>query len=128
MSTTVSLEAILITSCIDNAKERNVAVEDIPCSFLSTDMDDIIHMVLHGRLSELMAQLNPSIYQKYVRVENGQKVLYVQLKNAMHRTLQDALIFYQKLLKDMDSKGFYLNLYDPCVVNKTVNGKQMTIV
>ena len=38
------------------------------------------------------------------------------------------LIFYQKLLKDMESQGLELNLYDPCVVNKMVNGKQMTIV
>ena len=27
----------------------------------------------------------------------------------------------------MDSKGFYLNLYDPCVVNKMVNGKRVSI-
>ena len=45
----------------------------------------------------------------------------------MYRTLQAALIFYQKILKCMDSQGFYLNLYDPCVVNKMVNGDQMSI-
>ena len=28
----------------------------------------------------------------------------------------------------MESQGLELNLYDPCVVNKMVNGKQMTIV
>ena len=46
----------------------------------------------------------------------------------MYGTLQAALIFYQKLLKDMESQGFYLNLYDPCVVSKMVNGNHMMIV
>ena len=101
---------------------------DIPGSFLIADMYEIVHMLLCGRLSELMAQINSSIYQKYVRVENRKTVLYVQLKKAMYRTLWIALIFYQKLLKDMESQGLELNIYDPCVVNNTVNGNQMTIV
>ena len=96
---------------------------DIPGSVLITDMDEIVHMMIRGRISELMARLNPSIYQKYLRVENGQKVLYVQLKNDMYGTLRTALIFYQTLLKYMESQGFNLNLYDPCVVKNMVNGK-----
>ena len=68
-------------------------VVDIPWSIPIVDMTKIVHIVLCGRLSELMAQLNPPIYWKYVRVENGQKVLYVQLKKYMYRTLRDALIF-----------------------------------
>ena len=31
-------------------------------------------------------------------------------------------------LKDMESQGFDLNIYDPCVVNKMVNGKHITNV
>ena len=46
----------------------------------------------------------------------------------MYGTLQAALIFYQKLLKDIESQGFDLNLYDMCVVKNMVNGKQMTII
>ena len=115
---TVSLEATLITSCIDTAEDINIAVVDIPGSSIIADMDDIVHMVLSGRISELLSGLNPSIYRKYVRVENGQKVLYIQLKKDMYGTLQAAMIFYQKLLKDIESQGFDLNLYDMCVVKK----------
>ena len=75
-----------------------------------------------------MAQVNPSIYGKYVRVENGQELLYLHLQKYLYRTLWSALIFYKKILKDMESQGFELNLYDPCVVNKMVNGKQIMIV
>ena len=103
-------------------------VVDIPRSIPIVDMTKIVHIVLCGRLSELMAQLNPPIYRKYVRVENGQKVLYVQLKKYLYGTLWADFIFYQKLLKHMESQWFNLNLYYPCVVNKMMNGKQMTIV
>ena len=67
---TVSLEEIPIISFIDTAKNKNVVVVDIPGLFLTADMDKIAHMVLRGRLPELMAQVNPSIYSKYMRVES----------------------------------------------------------
>ena len=57
-----------------------------------------------------MAQVNPSIDPKYVRVKNGKELLYVQLKKALHGTLWATLIFYKKLLKDLESQGFNLNL------------------
>ena len=70
MLPTVYLEEILIISFIDTAKNKNVVVVDIPGLFLTTDMDNIAHMVLRGRLPELMAQVNPYIYSKYMRVES----------------------------------------------------------
>ena len=69
-SPTVSLEAILIISCISTPKDCDFMVVDIPGLFLTADMDEIVHMVLRVRLVELMVQLNQSIYRKYVRVEN----------------------------------------------------------
>jgi hypothetical protein len=42
--------------------------------------------------------------------------------------MKAALLYYQKFLKDILSMGFELNRYDCCVANKTVGGKQMTIV
>ena len=38
-----------------------------------------------------------------------------------------ALIFYKKLAGDLESHGFDINTYIPCVVNKTVDRKQLTI-
>jgi hypothetical protein len=43
------------------------------------------------------------------------------------RCLHSALLFYKKLLKDLEDRGFVVNPYDPCVANKTVNGKQFSI-
>ena len=59
ISKMVSLEAIMTTSWIGAAKERDVAVVDIPGEFLTTDTDMIVHMVVHGRIAELTEQVNP---------------------------------------------------------------------
>ena len=37
------------------------------------------------------------------------------------------MLFYRKLVKALIGYGFELNPYDPCVANKMVNGKQLTI-
>jgi hypothetical protein len=38
------------------------------------------------------------------------------------------LLYYQRFVKDLKSIGFQVNPYDPCVANKTVKGKQLTVV
>ena len=45
-----------------------------------------------------------------MRVKNGQELLYVQLKKALHGTLRATLFFYKNLLKDIESQGFNLNI------------------
>ena len=39
-----------------------------------------------------------------------------------------AILWYQKLQKDLESIGFKINPYDPCVANQMVRGKQHTVV
>ena len=36
-------------------------------------------------------------------------------------------LFYKKLLRDLEKEGFEVNPYDPCVANKIVDGKQLTV-
>ena len=69
-----------------------------------------------------MVMTEPSIYQNFVMIENGRTVLYVKLQKAIYRCLRSALLFYEKLLSDLKSKGFIINPYDPCVSNTMVNG------
>jgi hypothetical protein len=37
------------------------------------------------------------------------------------------LLFYKKLRRNLEENGFTINPYDPCVVNKTVQGTQQTV-
>ncbi len=54
-------------------------------------------------------------------------ILYVKIQKAIYGLLRSALLFYKKLVANLDSIGFKLNPYDPCVVNKEVKGTQMMV-
>ena len=42
--------------------------------------------------------------------------------------LKSALLFYKKLVSELKLMGFTINPYDPCVANKTVSGRQITVL
>jgi len=60
--------------------------------------------------------------------KNDKPMLYVKLRKALYRTLQAALLFWKLLSNTLKEWGFKINEYDQCVANKTINGKQCTIV
>jgi hypothetical protein len=92
-------------------------------------MDEEVIMLLRGRLAELMVKTAPNIYRKYITVDsNNQPVLYVKLQKALYGCLRSALLFCQKFVGDIESQGFELNPYDPCVANKMINHKKITMV
>lgn len=85
-------------------------------------------MMLKGRLTELMVTVDPSLYQKYITVDSkGEAILYVQMHKALYGMLRSALLFYKKFVSDLEEEGYAINPYDPCVTNKMINGRQMTI-
>ena len=59
--------------------------------------------------------------------ETGKPVLYVRLQKSLHGCLKSALFFYEKLVVDLEAYEFRINLYDPCVANKMIGGKQLTV-
>ena len=84
-------------------------------------------MILREKLAKFMVKTSPEFYRKYILMEKGKMVLYIQLLKALHGCLISELLFYKKFLADLESIGFKMNPYDTCVVNKTINGKQFTI-
>jgi hypothetical protein len=75
-----------------------------------------------------MVQVAPNLYRKYITVDKkGTTILYVKMQKALYGLLRSALLFYKKLVADLESDGFVLNPYDQCVANKVVDGKQMTV-
>jgi hypothetical protein len=71
-------------------------------------------MKMVGMLAELMVKTNPRLYRKYIVLEKGRSILYLQLQKALYGMMKSAL-------------GFQINPYNPCIVNKMVDGLQMTI-
>ena len=85
-------------------------------------------MVLRGEMAELMVAIDPVLYGPYViTTARGEKLLYVKMLKAMYGLMRAALLFYLKLRSDLEEYGFVMNEYDPCIANKMVNGKQMTV-
>jgi hypothetical protein len=75
-----------------------------------------------------MVQVAPNLYRKYITVDRkGMTILYVKMQKALYGLLRSALLFYNKLMADLEGNGFMLNPYDLCVANKVVDGKQMTV-
>ena len=54
-------------------------------------------------------------------IEKGQKVLYVKVQKMLYEMLKSALLFYKKLRNNLESIGFKVNPYVPCVANKVIN-------
>jgi hypothetical protein len=127
-SPTVALESVLITATIDAFERRDVAIVDVPGVFLTADMDKEVIMCLRGRLVELMVKTAPNIYRKFISIDNkGSSILYVKLQKALYGCLISALLFYLKLVKDLETEGYEINPYNPCVANKIVAGTQFTV-
>jgi hypothetical protein len=100
-------------------KHRLVRCYDIPSAFVNTDMDEDVLMVLKGELAEMMVQIAPQVYRKYVIVDRkGTPILYIKLQKALYGLMRASLLFYKKLQKEVEEYGFEINPYDPCVANK----------
>jgi hypothetical protein len=127
-SPTMSTEAVFLTVVVDAYEECNAACFNIPGAFLHSDSDEDITMILKGRLAELMVQVAPNLYRKYISVDKkGMAILYIKMQKAIYGLLRSALLFYKECVANLESIRLKLNPYDPCVANKKVNGTQMTL-
>jgi hypothetical protein len=127
-SPTVTTEGLFL-SCIIDAKEgRDVATADIPGAFMQADMNAVVHVRLTGPLATMLARVNPGKYEKFIVMEKGKPVIYVRLLKALYGTMQASLLFWRDLTAELKRAGFIINPYDECVANKTVNGKQCTVL
>ena len=127
-SPTVMNDSVQITSAIDAHEGRAVVSCDIPGAFLHAELDEEVYMLLRGQLADLMVTVDPELYGPYVRkTAKGESIMYVKMKKAMYGLLRSALLFYLRLVKDLQEFGFELNPYDPCVANKVIDGTQMTV-
>jgi len=70
--------------------------------------------------------VNPK-YEKFVVIENGKKVLYLQLLKALYGCVQSTLLWYNLFTNTSVHMGFKLNRYALCVANSQIKGKQCTV-
>lgn len=126
-SPTVSTEAVFLTAVVDALEKRSVAVVDVPGAFMQVDMDEDVVVRFEGTMVDKLIEIDPEMYLPHVVYEHGKKVIYVDLLKALYGTLRAARLFWEKLSGVLTEWGFTPNPYDPCVMNKIVNKKQITV-
>ena len=102
-----------------------MAAIDIKGAYLNAEMDkEEVLMELDPTLTRMVQRIDPKM-KTYVG-ENGK--LVVQLKKALYGCIQSAKLWYERLTQYLESIGFIKNKVDQCVMNKIVNGKQLTVM
>jgi hypothetical protein len=122
---------VLLSCIIDAEEHRDVAVVDIPNVFVQTHVEnekDMAFIKIRGILVDILVEIAPEAYKSYVSQDKkGNKQLLVQFQNALYGTMVASLLYYRKFAKSLTDIDFIINPYDPCVTNKIIEGKQMTI-
>ena len=86
-------------------------------------------MHLHGPLVTLLCELAPEVYGPFMlKDKQGMDLLYIKIINALYGIMKVALLYYHHFIWNIKAKQFVLNPYDPCIANKMVDGKQLTLV
>jgi hypothetical protein len=129
-SPTAATDAILITGVIKVKQGRDVMTLDVPNAFVQTPIPQTgekIIMKIRGSLIDILTEICPGIYDKYITKEGKRDVLYVRMLMALYGMLIASILYYKKFRKDIESIGFEVNPYDICVANRRVQGKQHTV-
>ena len=79
---------------LDAYENKKVGVFDVPGAYLQTGIPDrkFMLLMLEGQFVDIMCQINPE-YTEYVRVENGKKVLYINIFKAIYGMIQSDLLW-----------------------------------
>ena len=125
----VATYSVLITVAVGVHESRDVAKFDIPEEYLHTETDDNVIIFLEEALYYLVVKVAPKIYRKYfIMSSKGKPLLYAQMLRGLYGLLRSAQLLYREILKYLEAYGFHINPYDPCVVKKIINIKQMPVV
>ena len=128
-SPTAALSSQFAIISIAAGEKRKVRIYDIKGAYLQADMPDHPnghpHFVI---LDRLVASRFVKIYPKFQSLVNEDGTLWMQIKKALYGCKQSGQLWYKLLTKTLADAGFVANRYDPCIMNKTCNGTQLTVI
>jgi hypothetical protein len=98
----------LMTSCLMDAIEgRKVATCDIPGAFLQADWpaNRDCYLKFEGAMVSMICDIDSKYKRSIVYSKNGKKYMYAKLTKAVYGTLLGAILFYEKLSKQLIDWG-----------------------
>ena len=85
-------------------------------------------MRIRGHMVDVLVKVAPKVYGPYVSTsKQGRKQLLVEFLNAIYRMMVASLLYYWKFTRSLKNQGYTMNPYNPCVWNKMIEKKQITI-
>jgi hypothetical protein len=95
-SPTIATEAVFLMAVIDALEGREVAIIDIPGTFMQVDLEDeTIHVLLTGKMVELLLEIDRELYEPYLVQERGELTMYIELLKALYGTMHAAQLFWE---------------------------------
>ena len=82
---------------------------------------------MKGDFVKIMSSVNNK-YTPHVIYEGKTKFLYMKVLRSIYGCLELVMLCYNLNVTTLKGIGFELNTYDICVANKTINGKQCTLL
>lgn len=123
----MATELIFLTTLIDVLEGRDVAIIDVPGAFIQADMDELVHVHFNGKMLDLLLEIDAEMYRLCIVQEGKEQVMYVELLKALYGTVWAAQLFWEQLSGKLLEWGFMPNPYDLCIMNKMIEGKQLTV-
>ncbi len=69
-------------------EKKKVRCYNVPSAFVNMDVDEDVIMVLKGDLVDMMVQIAPETYRKYITTDKkGTGILYVKPQKALYRLM-----------------------------------------
>jgi hypothetical protein len=125
-SPTAMMQSVMMCLAVAAKERRKAAAIDIGGAYLNAERtgEEVI-MELEPGLTAILKAVAPEVAPF---VDEGTGKLLVRLDRALYGCLDSAKLWYEKLTSTLREMGYVHNEVDPCVMNKMVNGKQITLV
>ena len=124
-SPTAAIPFVFAIIAIAAYQQRHIIFIDVTGAYLNANIEDLkIHVIIDDYLTSLLLTLRPDLIT--YRYPDG--TITAKLDRALYGTHEAALRWYKTLITLAEKNGFIKNPIDPCVLNKSVNGVQITMV
>lgn len=104
-SLTVSAYVLMASCVMDTIEEQLVIACDMPGAFLQgywpQERGKECHLKFENIRTDAMHKIEPSCKKCIVCSKSGKNLMHAKLNKAVHGTLLEAMIFYEKLTKQL---------------------------
>ena len=125
-SPTVATASLFTILALAGHESRHAMTLDIGGAYLNAIMP--AGKPVYVRLDPLIAAILGMLDATYIEFIQHDGSVIVKLDRALYGCVESAVLWYNNLKTTLEEDGFIINEYDICVFNKTIDGKQVTVL